>query len=65
MLSDSEMIIEFNPLSKFPYEVYLGHELIETFVFEKTAKEMIELNKQVHALYCRNEYEKFVLKKLD
>lgn len=62
MLSDAEMIIKYNPKKRFPYEVYLGGELIETFVSEQTAKDMIELNKQVHALYCKNEYEKFVLK---
>lgn len=60
-MKNEEMVIKHNPLKKYPYEVWFGRDLVETFVSEETAKEMLEINEKTHELYIRNQYEKYVL----
>lgn len=53
-----KIYILHNPTKKFPYEVWFGNELIETFVSEESAKEMISLQKDMEKLYIKNKFEK-------
>jgi len=62
-MNNPEMLVRFKPGKKYPYECWLGGSLIETFVFESTANEMVELHKQTAELFMKNQYEKFVLHK--
>lgn len=61
-MSNQEMIIKHVPFKKYPYEAWLGGTLIETFVYESTANEMLKLNEMTHDLYIKNEYEKSLVK---
>ena len=63
MKSNEEMRIVYKPNQKFPYEVWFGNDLVETFVSEETAKIMVDLQKQMRELYFRNQYEKSISKK--
>lgn len=57
------MCIVHNPKRPYPYEVWFGKDLVETFVYEETANVMIDLQEQMRKLYVRNEYEKSTVKK--
>jgi hypothetical protein len=57
------MRIVHNPKSLYPYEVWFGRDLVETFVVEDTAKVMLDLQEQMRKLYVRNEYEKSKISK--
>jgi hypothetical protein len=58
MFSEDKMRIVHNPKREYPYEVWFGSELVETFVHEDTAKIMCNLQDEMRKLYFRNQHEK-------
>lgn len=63
MFNEDKMRVVYNSIKKYPYEVWFGKDLVETFVHEDTANAMCKLQDEMRKLYFRNQYEKSLIKK--